>query len=195
MAMASISYERIDPMAHRTHFIDHSLLYVCSASIEFSLAIEQIGLVAQGARVNVLCVAESSRVFNILRNRSLDGAGFEAVTGTLLTGEDVGLLREDDVAIPSVRVAIRTDDGAVIEAQYMGVLPLGVGSFRGIVAGAEPLGTLDEPGLFTIIVTPRYETADPRYRWLTEQQCIGFGQVEASIGLFRRVSYDVYALT
>ncbi len=181
-------------MGHRTHFIDHSLLYLFSASLEFSLAIEQVGLGAEGARVNVLCVPESSRVYNILRERSLGAPGFETLTGALVTGEDSGVLREDDVAIANVRATLRTDDGALIETKYMGVLPLGVGAFRNIVAGAELFGTPQAPAQFTIVVTPTYETEDPRYRWLTEQQCVGFGRVEASLGVFRRVSYDIYAL-
>jgi hypothetical protein len=181
-------------MGHRTYFMDHSLLYLLSASLEFSLAIEQVGLIAEGARVNVLCVPESSRIFNILRERSFGAPGFETVTGALVTGEDCGVLREDDVAIANVRATLRTDDGALIETKYVGVLPLGVGAFRNIVAGAELFGTPDQPAVFTIIVSPTYETGDPRYRWLTDQQCVGFGRVEASMGIFRRVSYDIYSL-
>lgn len=179
---------------HRTHFIDYSLLYLFSASIEFSLAIEQIGLLAAGARVNVVCVGQSSRVYNLLRERSLGAPGDSPITGAFVTGDDSGLLREDDVAIANVRGAIRTDDGAVLETKYGGVLPLGVGAFRNIVAGVELFGTADDPANLTIIVTPQYATADASYQWLTKQQCIGFGRVQASSGLFRRVSYDVYAL-
>ncbi len=179
---------------HRRHFVDHSLLYVFSASIEFSIDLEQIGLVPEGARVNVLCVPESSRVFNVLRERTVGVSGYPAVTGALVSGEDTSVLREDDVAIANVRATFQTDDGAVIDATYQGVLPLGVGAFRDLAGELEGAGSEEEPAEFSIIVTPRYETADERYRWLTEQQCIGFGRVEVEEGLFRRVSYDVYAM-
>jgi hypothetical protein len=180
---------------HRRYFLDHALLYVFSIDIELGLDIEEIGVVPEGARVNLHCVPGSTRAYNIIRERTAAAPGYSAVTGTIVWGEDVGVVREDDVAVPAVRACIRTDDGALIETTYRGNLSLGMGGFRAIVAGADAVGTPDSPVEFHLISTPAYCTADPRYQWLAEYQCVGFGRSFEIDGLFRRVTYDIYAMT
>ncbi len=181
--------------AHRPYFIDKELLYLFSLNAEFALSFEEIGLVPGGLRLNLTCVPETSRVFNVLRERTVGMRGYPAVTGRLIFGEDPVLVSDEDAAIASVRGTIETDDGAYIDTTYYGVMPLGPGGFRGIAAGVDPIGSLDAPAEYPVVVTPTYQTEAPDYQWLTEQQCVGFGRVERIGGIFRRLSYDVYAMT
>jgi hypothetical protein len=180
--------------AHRTYFMDKELLYLFSVNLELSSDIEPIGIVPGGARANIFCVPNNGRVYNILRERTLGANGYPAITGTVKSGEDDALLREDDVVVANVRAIIQTDDGTPIDTAYMGVVPMGMGAFRGIVGGSAKFGTDEEPFETSIVVTPRYETGNVNYQWLTEQQCVGFGRVQAVKGKFRRVSYDIYAM-
>jgi hypothetical protein len=180
---------------HRAYYIDKGLLYVFSVNIEFELNIEEIGLVPGGARVNLVCVPRGGRVYNVLRERTVGAPGYPVVTGTIVWGEDAAFLGENDVAIANVRATIETDDGETIDTTYHGVLPLPMGVFRAIAGGADPVGTPEQPAEYPVVVTPNYETDSPKYRWLTELQCVGFGRVNEVAGLFRRVSYDMYALT
>ncbi len=182
-------------IAHRGYFIDKSLLYLFSVDLEFSMDFEELGLVPGGIRLNLFCVPNTARVYNVLRERTVGALGYPAVTGTLIYGEDPVLVREDDVAVANVRARIQTDDGALIDTTYHGIMPMGVGAFRAIAGGLDSLGTLEAPAEYRIVVTPTYETDSPTYRWLTEEQCVGFGTVQQVQGLFRRVSYDIYSMT
>jgi hypothetical protein len=181
-------------MNHRRHFIDRSLLYLLSTDIEFGLDFEQIGLVERGARFNLFCVANSTRVYNILGERQLGATSYAAVEGKLIWGEDTPLIGDDDVAVAHVRATLVTNDGATIDVVYDGILPTGLGTFRAIAGGVDPLGTPENPEEFRLVITPRYSTSHPRYNWLNELQCIGFGRVQEINGMFRRVTYDVYGL-
>ncbi len=184
-----------DPLsAHRRFFMDQGLLYLFSTNIDFSLDFEQLGLVAAGARFNLFCVPNTARVYNVLRERSVGPLGHPAITGTLIWGEDASLLGLDDVAIANVRATIRTDDGALIDTDYRGVMPTEMGVFRAIAGGVDRLGTPVDPAEFRLVVTPVYRTESPKYRWLNELQCVGFGRVQEVDGMFRRVSYDIYAM-
>jgi uncharacterized protein DUF3237 len=179
---------------HRREFLDKSVLYLFSADIELSMGVEQLGLTPEGLRATVSCVGSTSRVYNVLRHRSLGMADLPAITGRLRAGEDRALLREDDVAVADVRALIETDDGAVIETTYKGVVALGMGTFRMLAGGRDQLGTPERPLEVPIVITPRYATLHPRYAWLNEMQCVGFGRVKAIDGAFRQVSYDIYAM-
>ena len=69
------------------------------------------------------------------------------------------LVLHGDVGMLDVRVAIETDDGAVVFAQYNGRMDISAG------LGAKPA-----------YVAPRFETGDPRYAWLNLVQAVGKGQ-------------------
>jgi hypothetical protein len=174
--------------------MDKSLLYVLSADIEFATNIEEIGVIPGGTRVNLACVTDTAQVYNVLRERTIGVPGYPAVTGTITWGQDAAILASDDVAAANVRATIHTDDGATIDSTYHGVMPLGRGAFRAISGGTDLLGTPEQPAEYTLVITPVYQTSEPKYRWLAEQQCVGFGRVQEVEGLFRRATYDVYAM-
>ena len=90
-------------------------------------------------------------------------------------------LSEDFVHL-DVRATFETDDGAYIYVQYLGHVELTPdiqAAFRG-----ERKSEYGEAYFFT---TPRFETGDPRYRWLNNIICVGRGRL-----LQGRVEYEVF---
>lgn len=75
--------------------------------------------------------------------------------------------------LPDVRLAIQTDDGAVVLIRYAGRL-------------------LYVPGRESVAFTaPVFETGDPRYQWLNAVQAVGKGLMSADLS---RVDYELYEL-
>jgi hypothetical protein len=82
---------------------------------------------------------------------------------------DWQLIGPEGTATLDVRVALRTDDGAIIFVQFYGKSP------------ADASGGLQAPA--TIYVTPRFETGDERYAWLNRVQAVGKGTVHEDLSL------------
>lgn len=99
-------------------------------------------------------------------------------------GGDFALIRDDGVLIVDVRGLLQSDDGAVIEAAYTGVLDLGPDGHGNFLKGVMP------PAL-NIRAAPRFRTAHPAYQWLNRLQCFSVGI--ADLGKLE-VLYEVYAL-
>ncbi len=70
-----------------------------------------------------------------------------------------------------VRATMKTDDDALILVQYMGRCDF-----------SDP----GAPG--PVYATPRFETGDPRYRWLNKVQAVMKGKVE----LPTQITYQIY---
>jgi len=94
--------------------------------------------------------------------------------GERLAGEMVGtaggdwvLVGPDGTGTLDVRVAFRTDDGAVVFVQYNGRADVSQG--------------INLP--LTVYVAPRFETCDERYLWLNRVQAIGKGTVHEDFSL------------
>jgi hypothetical protein len=178
---------------HRCCFLDKAVLYVFSYNVELSIDVECVGLVPGGARINVNCVPGESRVYHVLRERIGGKGQFPLITGTIIAGGDQALIREDDVAISSVRMIIKTDDGALIASTYRGISYLGMGGYREVVSGNRP-GAVGTPIAKRIIITPQYETSSSKYKWLMDERCVGFGRLEVMDNILRRATYDIYAM-
>jgi hypothetical protein len=78
---------------------------------------------------------------------------------------------------------------------YQVVAWLNPGGFRRLVSEKEKIGKANAPVNFPIISSPRFETTHPKYLWMAEYQCIGFGLVQIIKSEIRRLTYDVYAMT
>jgi hypothetical protein len=98
------------------------------------------------------------------------------VKGERLSGEMVGAASADWIVIGpegtstiDARVALRTDDGAIIFTQYNG--RLAGESSRGMKLPA------------TGYVAPRFETSDQRYAWLNRIQAVGKGTINEDFSL------------
>ncbi|GAA1541983.1 hypothetical protein HD600_000855 [Microbacterium ginsengiterrae] len=78
----------------------------------------------------------------------------------------------DGTAIPDVRMALKTEDGAFLYMEYRG---------RGDASAG-----IDGSTMYTAIT---FETADPRYTWLNSSLFVGKGSIDIAAGI---VAYDVY---
>jgi hypothetical protein len=181
--------------SHRRNLIDKSLLYLFSYDVEADMDREELGFVPGGARVNVFARENMSRVYHVARERTLPGLGFEPISGSLSWGGDWLFWRDDDTEHSKIRMAINTDDGAIIHCSYDVKADLGPDGFRRLTGKKGRVGKESEPVVFPVMATPRFETASPRYQWLTEYQCVGFGRAMIVRSELRRLTYDVYALT
>ncbi len=107
-----------------------------------------------------------------LRGEVLPGGGDWLVVGS------------DRIGRIDVRATLRTHDGALIHYESRGVVKVPADGLDRLAAG-EVL-----PFKETYIrTTPRFETADDRYRWLTEIVAVGYNVLSPD-----RIDYRVYHL-
>ena len=83
---------------------------------------------------------------------------------------DWALVGSDGTLAIDVRTTLETDDGAIIFVSYEGRAQM-------TADGASPL-----------MVTPRFETGDDRYKWLNKVQAIGRGTRDEQ----GRLIYEIY---
>jgi hypothetical protein len=105
--------------------------------------------------------------------------------GTVLPGGGDWLtIRPDGVQVLDVRATVRTDDGALIYAEYTGVGELGEDGYdrflRGTLARTIPMRA-----------GARFHTSDPRYTWLNRLQCLLVGEADREE---LTVRFDVHAV-
>jgi hypothetical protein len=85
-------------------------------------------------------------------------------------GADWGIVRADNCLELNVRLLIDTDDGALIHTYYSGLVPMTQEETDQLLAGS-----ISEA--LDFFVTPRFETGDERYTWLTRLLAVGRGGV------------------
>jgi hypothetical protein len=86
------------------------------------------------------------------------------------------------------RMTVRTDDGAVIDVAYGGVISVAQENFARMAAGA----TLTSDDMY-FITTSTFQTSHERYGWLNHIQAIGkVAAVKGGDGGF--VTYDVFVV-
>jgi hypothetical protein len=183
-----------EDLKERRRFLDRSLLYLFSYDVETKPISDEIGFVPGGLRLDVECIPNQSRVYHLMRERSVAALGTPGVSGIVTAGGDAAFLREDDVVVSTVQMTICTDDGVLIDSRYQGKFSVGAGGYRRAIGNDKPVGTEKNPLVVSVVVTPRYETASAKYRWLTEYQCVGFGAITIIKNHQRSVSYDIYAM-
>lgn len=104
----------------------------------------------------------------------VDGGRFEGerLRGTVLgDGADWVTWRADGSMVIDVRLVLQTDDGALIGMQYVGLM-------HGRTAEAQAAMQRRELVPYEnayIRTTPRFETSDPRYEWLTRVIAVSNG--------------------
>jgi hypothetical protein len=130
---------------------------------------EIVGVVAEGFRINV-----------IVEGGYIRGP---ALNGTCGHGGDWFVVRRDGVGIVDSRVSLHTDDGALIDTFYSGVVDLGVDAFERITKGEAPMAS-------TIHIAARFQTSAPKYAWLNRVQAFGIGRNDPAGNL-----WDTYALS
>jgi hypothetical protein len=116
-----------------------------------------------------------------------EATGGEA-TGPKLSGKLLGgggdwaLIGADGWLRLDVRGQIQTDDGAIVYMTYGGVLELNEAMQKATESGGE---TAFEDQYFR--TTPRFETGDERYRWLTQSVFVARGRARPG-----GVAYEVF---
>ena len=184
-------------MSHRRQLLNQATLYLFSYDVETSMDRELFGFVPGGTRVTLAARPNLARVYHLYRSRSIAGLGVNVIAGTLTTGQDSLFWREDDLEKSQVRATINTIDGATIHMVYEVVADLGPGGYRRLVGNkkADRVGKADFPLDWPVVTSPRFDTADGRYQWINNYQCLGHGRVEVIQSEIRRLTYDVYAMT
>lgn len=109
----------------------------------------------------------------------------ERLAGQVLPGAvDSATLRSDGVVLVDVRGLLQTDDGAIIDMAYTGVLDLGETGYADFLQGRAP----DD---LQVRAAPRFRAAHPAYQWLNRLQCYSVGKADLAT---LSAHYDVYAL-
>lgn len=104
----------------------------------------------------------------------------ERLRGKVLpNGGDWILVDNEDVWHMDVRLLLETEDSALIYVQYHGLFVMNE-TMRAALAGGGTTSYGD--GYF--MIRPRFETGDPRYRWLNRLAAVGEGRLEPSSGFF-----------
>ena len=90
-------------------------------------------------------------------------------------GADFATLRTDGVILVDVRGTLESDDGALIDIAYQGVLDLGADGYANFLKGVMP---------------PELKVR-AAYQWLNRLQCFSIGEADLAK---QEITYDVYAL-
>jgi truncated hemoglobin YjbI len=140
-------------------------------SLRADLRKESVGAMPDGLRIN-WHVKEGTFV----------GPGLDAV---ILPGAaDWMHIRRDGIAIVRVQACFETRDHVRVYGCYGGIFDLGPDGYARALRD-------EYDRLPPVVVTPTYETADPRLEWLNRAQCIGVGRVDMTVF---RVEFDVYSV-
>jgi truncated hemoglobin YjbI len=140
-------------------------------SLRADLRKELVGAMPDGLRINWH-----------VKEGTFAGPGLDAV---ILPGAaDWMHIRKDGIAIVSVRACFETRDHVRVYGTYGGIFDLGPDGYARALRD-------DYDRLPPVVVTPTYETADPRLEWLNRAQCIGVGRVDMTEF---RVEFDVYVV-
>ena len=127
-------------------------------SLKVVLRKELVGPMSDGLRVN-WHITEGTFV----------GPGHDAV---ILPGAaDWMHIRPDGIAIVNVRACFETRERVRVYGAYGGVADFGPDGYARALRG-------EYDRQISAVVTPTYETADPRLEWLNRVQCIGVGRVD-----------------
>lgn len=150
---------------------DYTMEHICSYSATLHSPFEAIGETPLGLRVNGY-VSGGEVNGPRLRGR------VRPVGGDWLT------IRRDGMGMLDVRATMETDDGALIDVQYQGLMDLGGDGYARMLAG-------DLPARVAIRAVPRLVCAHPDYLWLNRLQCLNVGEVDFASSAVR---YDMYAV-
>jgi hypothetical protein len=111
-----------------------------------------------------------ARIYFEVTGGRAEGERFNA--DVLPGGGDWLLVGPDGLARLDVRAQFRTDDGALVYAQYPGVLELTDAVANALATGGS---TAVEDQYFR--TTPRFETGEERYAWLQQSVFVAVGRM------------------
>jgi hypothetical protein len=94
----------------------------------------------------------------------------DRLRGTVLPGADWVINRPDGVMVIDVRLALKTDDGALIYLTYQGRFLAEPSAFARFAKGA-----LLDPAEYSLAISAKFECGDDRYAWLNNVISVGTG--------------------
>jgi hypothetical protein len=110
------------------------------------------------------------------------------IAGRILPGSaDWARMRHDGILEPDVKLIIRTDDEALIQMDYTGLVDMGAEGYQRMSRGERP-GTVFHPR--TVV---RMVSSAPAYGWVNRSQFIGIGYLDYEAGT-GSINYDIYEL-
>jgi hypothetical protein len=189
------------PAGQRRYLFEKNLLYLLSydanvretarafvpggGAIEWTANKTAAGDSAHGGRAR----PSAGPAYHVLDDDRIDEN--DSITGHVIEIHDRIVIPADErIATLEGTVIIDTSDRAVLAGHYRGSLVLGpLGGDRFAPGG-------DENKLLRIktLVIFRFETTFPKYKWITERLCAGFGFIEVGGGIVRTLSFDLYAM-
>lgn len=98
----------------------------------------------------------------------------ERLNGTVLPGSDWVIHRPDGVMLIDVRLALKTDDGALIYLNYQGRFLAASGAMSRFSKGA-----MLERHEYSLAMVAKFESGDERYAWLNNVIAVGTGKQTA----------------
>jgi hypothetical protein len=132
--------------------------------------------------VQVVTTPVGNRLIFIARGGRVKGP---RISGEVLPGGgDWLLVGTDGTGRVDVRATIKTDDGAMIYYTVGGLINIPVDGLARLAAG-ERLSF----GETYVRTTPKFETADERYDWLSKVVAVGYNLLSPN-----RVDYRIYQL-
>ena len=149
-----------------------SLVPLCEFRADLRQPAAEVGAGPFGTR-NIVDVAGGTVTGERLRGRVLPSGG------------DWVLVGSDGVGRLDVRATFESHDGALVYAQYHGVLVMNEKVLAALGGGAPT-----DFGDTYFMTAPRFETGDPRYAWLNRVVAIGQGRLVRGA-----VEYRVFEVT
>lgn len=111
---------------------------------------------------------------------SVNGGRFQGprLQGEVLSqsGGDWSRVRADGSGALDVRICLKTDDGAVIYASWLGRMVASAENFEYALDFAKPDDREGADGRDYFRTNPLFETGDPRYAWLNHSVAVGKGR-------------------
>jgi hypothetical protein len=123
----------------------------------------------------------------------------DAIRGEVLAVRDTLFIPADGpTGVITGTAIIQTYDNARLDATYRGSLDLGSLSFRqfdlALTHAKDGAIAQKQRTVLKVSLAVRFETVFPKYNWLTEFQCAGFGRIELEDRKVDKATFDVYAM-
>jgi hypothetical protein len=132
---------------------------------------------------------EPRQVYHVLDEETVNEN--DAVRGQVEVVRDSMFLPSSGRTAPIQGAAVLlTHDRAQLDAYYRGSVETGVlaiHQFNSVIAAKQDIQLRAFFGL-------RFETTFPKYKWLVETQCAGFGQLRVKAGSVVGFTIDIYAM-
>jgi hypothetical protein len=167
-ADASEDLEKAEMTASQTRYsFETELLFNVEADLA---APEEIGPVPEGNRMNFYS-----------KGGKFEGPKLRGKVRPV--GGDWVVIRPDGVGQLDVRITLETDDGALIYAQYYGLIDFPGETKRAVAEGK------DAPEKFKLLLSPIFRTSSDKYAWLNSVLAVGVGMTGEN-----RVTYSIYRI-